>query len=419
MSSDLVVPSNVDWKSLKGHSLEECTYWILEAIGAKEIDWRVGGTGGGAADGGRDLECVFNIPHPSGEILKERWWVEVKGRNSTVAPSVVKDSVHTIAGKSEVDVHLIVTNQQLSNPTKDWIADWKKSHPRPDIRVWERHDLERLVSRNPIVAIRLFPKSLSPQGMCEGLSTRFWEYVAFSDVPTLRTLWENRESIEWDDRSYFAALTSECANGSLSRRPWGYVIPDDRLTGIYLNALVNSFYLMFRADAAGVRSTPVTDALSHLLILLVAKFDPETIAKITENFTEFSEGLSELPLEARRLIIDPVVNNAYCEIGDACLSDCVRVSGGRKEMNEEDATDYWGRFRPPSNQKTDVGSDQDARIFYLESYEGRCNAGLKLSKDHSCPMTNIENLGETLGERLTALRPVIAARTGLRPVKLD
>lgn len=412
MTSDLTIPSNINWESQKGHSLEECTYWILEAIGAKEIDWRRGGIGGGAADGGRDLECTFHIPHPSGEIRRERWWVEVKGRSTTIAPSVIKESIHTIAGKSNVDVHLIVTNQQLSNPTKDWISEWREKHPRPDIRIWERQDLERLVSQNPVVAIRLFPTSLSSQGMCDGLSARFWEYMMFSDIPTLEKLWLNREDIEWDDNSLFAALTSECANGNLSNRPWGAAIPNNRLTDVYINALVNSFYLMLRADSAGVRSEPIRDALSHMLIILTAKFDAESVASITENFTDFSEKLSGITPAARKLIIDPVINNAYEELANACLADCDRVSASNQGPQENPEAEYWKRFRYTPGADVNV-DDGDERIFYLESLEASCNAGLNLSKDNSCPMTNINELGETLTDKLKALRPVIKARTKL------
>ena len=44
-------------------------------MGAKDLEWRTGGTGGGAADGGRDLEAKFFTPSADDEIESELWWI--------------------------------------------------------------------------------------------------------------------------------------------------------------------------------------------------------------------------------------------------------------------------------------------------------------------------------------------------------
>lgn len=49
-----IIPSSIPFDDLKGKDLEECVYWLLDAMGAQDIEWRIGGSGGGAADGGRD-----------------------------------------------------------------------------------------------------------------------------------------------------------------------------------------------------------------------------------------------------------------------------------------------------------------------------------------------------------------------------
>jgi Restriction endonuclease len=413
-SENLVVPSEIPWESLKGHPLEECVFWLLEALGAKQIDWRVGGCGGGGADGGRDLECIFNIPQPSGEILPQKWWVEAKGRSTTISPSDIKESILTVSGKPDVDVHLIVTNQQLSNPTKDWVADWKKAHRRPDIRIWEKHDLERLVSRNPIVAIRLFPKSLTPSGKCEVMTTKFWDYMTFTDVPTLKVLWRSRKDFAWNNRSMFAALASECATGDLAKRPWGSIIPLDRLALVFLEALVNGFYLMFRADAAGVRFEPVVDALAHLLTHLIARFEPAAIARVTEGSFDAAEDLSDLPEELKRMIIDPVVRRVYQQVANACLADCRRVSGGgRSLLPKAEPASFWQRFQTPP--ETEVEERDSSPQFYIELNSIPCAAGLPLSEEYNCPMIQFDG-DQPLAELIEKIRLVIINRTGLRPV---
>lgn len=45
-------PASIPFTELKGNDLEACVYWLLDAMGAKDLEWRIGGTGGGAADGG-------------------------------------------------------------------------------------------------------------------------------------------------------------------------------------------------------------------------------------------------------------------------------------------------------------------------------------------------------------------------------
>jgi hypothetical protein len=54
-----MLPASIPFATLKGRDLEEYVYWLLDAMGEKDLEWRTGGTAGGAADGGRDLEAIF------------------------------------------------------------------------------------------------------------------------------------------------------------------------------------------------------------------------------------------------------------------------------------------------------------------------------------------------------------------------
>jgi hypothetical protein len=57
-----VLPPAIPFANLKRQDLEECVFWLMDAMGAKDLEWRLGGTGGGASDGGRDLEAQFYAP---------------------------------------------------------------------------------------------------------------------------------------------------------------------------------------------------------------------------------------------------------------------------------------------------------------------------------------------------------------------
>jgi HJR/Mrr/RecB family endonuclease len=158
--SELVIPSKIPWDHLKAKEVEECLYWLLDEMGAKNLEWRLGGSGGGTADSGRDLEAQFYISTPDGELTRQKWWIEAKGRSHTVEPSVVKESILNARGVATVDVLLIATNSQFSNPTRDWVKQWQETNPRPVIRLWDRYNLERHISKHPAVAVRLFPDAL-------------------------------------------------------------------------------------------------------------------------------------------------------------------------------------------------------------------------------------------------------------------
>jgi len=50
MAKDLIIPSEIPWDSIKGKNLEELLYWLFDSIGAKNLEWRVGGKGTVAAN---------------------------------------------------------------------------------------------------------------------------------------------------------------------------------------------------------------------------------------------------------------------------------------------------------------------------------------------------------------------------------
>jgi hypothetical protein len=79
-----VLPSSIPFDQLKSKDLEECVYWLLDAIGGRNLEWRTGGTGQGASDGGRDLEATFYAPGADADMVGQLWWIECKGRKGTV-----------------------------------------------------------------------------------------------------------------------------------------------------------------------------------------------------------------------------------------------------------------------------------------------------------------------------------------------
>ena len=43
MPERFFIPTEVPWQDLKGKDLEELLYWLFDSMGAKDLEWRVGG----------------------------------------------------------------------------------------------------------------------------------------------------------------------------------------------------------------------------------------------------------------------------------------------------------------------------------------------------------------------------------------
>jgi hypothetical protein len=48
-SKGIVLPAAIPFADLKRQDLEECVFWLMDAMGAKDLEWRLGGTGGGGS----------------------------------------------------------------------------------------------------------------------------------------------------------------------------------------------------------------------------------------------------------------------------------------------------------------------------------------------------------------------------------
>lgn len=218
---DWIIPASIPFEDLKAKDLEECVYWLLDAMGAQDIEWRVGSSGGGASDGGRDLEAKILMPSPDGDLSPKLFWFECKGRKGTLEPEAVKYAAANALGHGHVQVLVIVTNTTFSNPTVDWATAWNTTHPRPQLQLWDRTKLEQLISRQPSVALRLFTQSLSLQGRLQAMSSRFWNRLEYAPTKVLEDVWADRASVDIGPLERFALIVNECANRTLENRPWG------------------------------------------------------------------------------------------------------------------------------------------------------------------------------------------------------
>jgi hypothetical protein len=406
MEKPLILPSEIPWQDIKGSNLEELLYWLFDSMGAKELEWRIGGKGAGTSDQGRDLELVFFTPSPDGTLSRQTWWVEAKGRTGTVEPSAVQEAVLNAAGKSHVEVLVVATNANFSNPTRDWVKEWQRSHPRPIVKLWERTELENLCSKNPIAVIRLHSKALSPQGRVEVSKSKLWDYASFTDEPALMEMWKNRSDISIDETSLFALVASEMANGSITNRSWGLIASDGVLAASLCNGILNFLYLAFRARERGLRQAPIIQAICYFVLISVDRLGKEAVANLLSNvWHELDE--SKFPSEVQKVILEPVLTTLQAQLKDVCTSDCRRIMTQPEVLNEQEVEVYWDRLKI-----SEPVSNESRRILTIEKTTEPCKVGFNLNEKVGCPLCNPESPHENIEEFIDTIDKLMRFRGG-------
>jgi hypothetical protein len=353
-------------------------------MGAKDLEWRIGGKRGGAADQGRDLELTFFTPSPDGTLTKQTWWVEAKGRSGTVAASEVQKAVLNAAGNSNIEVLVVATNTNFSNPTREWVKEWQRAHRVPIVKLWERTELEALCSKNPLAVIRLYAKALSPQGKVAVVSTKLWEYASFVDEPTLRSIWEQRESVTLDERALFALTASELANGDIGLRSWALRVPDNILAASLYSGLINFLYLVFRANENGVRQEPLIRAISYLILVATRRIGQTSVSSLLSSIWDDMK-VGKYREKVREFILEPILGTLQTELKDVCASDCRRVMTDPALLQADEIEFYWDRL------KTNRGVERARKsILTVESLKQPCKVGFSVGKKTGCPLCHVQ-----------------------------
>lgn len=412
---DWVLPAAIPFADLKARDLEECVYWLLDAMGARDLEWRTGGTGGGAADGGRDLETTFYVPSPDGDMEPQRWWIECKGRRATVEPDEVKSAANNALALGDLAYLVVVTNTTFSNPTRDWVKVWQNSHPRPRVKLWDHETLERLLSRHPTVVLRLFSEALSPEGLLKFTEQRFWSKLEYTPVRALQTFWSKRDTIEIGEMGRFALIANEFAYGSIIDRPWAAQAQLEDLAGTLYVALANMAYLRVRADKVGIDEEPIFAAVAHLILVLLQDVEAADLAGLVMDSVGVRNG-KVLSDEVREMLLLPVLYRLAGEMRDVCASDCTRLIGSDTTTlagDENPVRTYWRRLDPagaPTNFER-------KRFLLMECLKAPCKVGFAVDEERRCPLYEVEPTLKNIAEFLTVIERVSRFRSAEARVK--
>lgn len=413
----LVVPSEIPWDTLRGRDLEECIYWLLDDMGAKDLVWRQGGEGQGGTDQGRDIEATFYADGPDGEMHEQRWWVEAKGRGRTLEPAAVRNALDNSLCRGDVDVVVVATNANFSNPTREWVTEWQRNHPRPKARLWDRAGLERMVTKHPSVALRMFPKALSPQGRLEAVTARFWGSVQMPSRGDLEGLWCHNPTLKHSHESLLALTAGEFCNGDISRRPWLVFLAPYDLTELLILAMSNLLGLSLKAQDRGANAEAVGEAVQHVFMMSLLRVPNPMLISVVRQVGKYVKPaglLDEVQSELGQL----VVGHTYRECLRLCLSDCRRIFGGIPKAEPSEASIYWQRFCEPKDAVDEEPEELPEDVFTCELYDAPCAAGFSLDKDHTCPLLALD-AGDLLTEDCIQVLSATIARRVRRTLSDD
>jgi hypothetical protein len=375
-----VLPASIPFAELKGHDLEECIYWLFDAMGAKDLEWRTGGKGGGAADGGRDLEARFYTPGADSEIEPQSWWIECKGRSGTVEPDAVKEAAINAQARAELDYLVVATNTQFSNPTRDWIKEWQLKHPRPKIKLWDSSHLERLLSRQPTVVLRLFASALSLQGQFQAMESQFWIKMHYVTEGILKGIWENRTEIDFTGLGVFALIANEFAHGDINKRPWAASLDFDVVLQSLMLSLTNLPYMQSRLHSTGASHLPIVRSYAYLIIHLLQIIDPSDMTNLIHK-SVFNGDRNIIPDHFKEMLVAPVLDQLLSEMQDVCSSDCSRIyslSPLYLTKYKDEIKEYWLKFEPSIVEKKEENN------LILEKNDGLCKVGYDLNENGNC-----------------------------------
>jgi hypothetical protein len=246
---------------------------------------------------------------------------------------------------------------------------------------------------------------LSSQGKVEVASSKLWDYASFSDEPTLRSIWEKRDSIQINERALFALIASELANGDIGLRSWALFVPDDILVSCLCNGLVNFLYLAFRANENGVRQEPLIRAISYLIVVAIQRIDSATVSSLLVNVWNDVEDW-EYPEKIKELILEPVLSTLQAELRDVCARDCWRVTTVFEVLQEAEIEVYWDRLKTGG-----LVERKNEPILTLESFKEPCNVGFPVDEKVGCPLCHMDKLHSNIDDFVRVVDQIIRYRS--------
>jgi len=381
--------------NLHPDEFEKLAFYLLDDMGFKNLEWRKGGEGVSATDGGRDLSGKYAKVEPDDSILIENWWVEVKHRSNTLKKSTVQSIVLNSAARKDVDVFAVFTNNVISNSTLDWIKEFQNTHSKPRVVVWQKHDIERVLRKYPRTASFFFLESLTLPEQLESIKQRFWNNLSYPTISQVELFWENFSSLSWDGSELLPFILADSAMDGSYRRKWGFVIDEELLIKTLLVGLINVPFLVMRSEQQGQNQRPFMRGIEYLLQIALIRLDLNKVVDLLLNMYDYAEFSGPPPTELYNFVLHPLISNIYTNLIRNCSKDCERY-GINSSMSDEPGYSYFHKFA--RSEEKEKGDAEPFALISLNTY--KCKLDL-VPVEIPCPL--IEDIPENIIEK-----PVLA-----------
>lgn len=315
---------------LPPEEFEKLAFYLLDDMGFKNLEWRKGGEGVSATDGGRDLSGIFAKVEPDGSLTIENWWVEVKHRSNTLKKSSVQKIVFNSTAYKDVDVIAIFTNNVISNSTLDWIKEFQITHSKPRIVIWQKHDIERILRKYPNTASSFFPGSLTLPEQLESIKQRFWNNLGYPTINEIELIWNNFQSLDWDGSKLLPFIIADSAMTGLIHRKWGFMINEELLLETLLVGLINVPFLVVRSKQHRQSQSFFIRGLDYLLQIALIRVDLDQVVDLLLNMFDYAETSSIPSKDINNFVLYPLISNIYDELVCNCSKDCERYINDSK-----------------------------------------------------------------------------------------
>lgn len=389
----------LDFSDIAPEEFEKLVFHLLDEMGFSNLVWRKGGDGNSATDGGRDLEGTFWTVRP-GVSREEVFWFEVKHRKNQLEKTQVQNTVINASGNHSKDNLIIITNKTISNPTLDWIGEHQKSQRVPNISVWQGHDLELLLRKNPRTLARFLPLSLAFSGRCKIIESKFSNMMLLPAGGELDELWDRKADYYENSYLMLVAIIAEVAYGDVSEHQWGLEIDSAQLFAVAATGMLCVYPFIFKCSALNRDQAPLINGLTYIIANLLLRSGEELCAKILFNPEQFEESSGELPDELKINRYAPILGNLHDDISFHCSENCSKVNYMRRSENI-----YFQRF-VKKEEKTPPTS-------ILLAERGSCSIGV-VPPNRYCPLGSLGEMPKSedeLVQKLEFLRGVIISRS--------
>jgi hypothetical protein len=396
---------NLDFSDVNPADFEKLVYHLIDEMGFSNICWRKGGEGNSATDGGRDLEATFWSVLPSGS-KEEMYWFEVKHRTNQLEKQQVQSTILNAAGNNEKDNLVIVTNKTISNPTLDWVKDFQKTHKNPNIVIWQGHDLELLLRKNPRTLARFLPTSLAFGGRCKVIESKFSNLMLLPAGGELDELWNHRN--EFYENSYLGLIASisEVSYGDIEKHPWGLEFDNSWIFAVVATGMLNVLGFIIKCGSLNREQHILIEGLSYLTQCLLIRCGAELTAQVLYEPERFAEKDYSFPADICKMRYEPIFKTMFHDLAKCCSSKyCLKLSYGARS----DEPDYFLRFLSKDSKHA-----VDDRFLIMNSLDRECGIGI-VPKNEYCPLGKSDEVPgsiEELQAQLEFARNVILSRAG-------